>query len=431
MSRQSWPSTVSVARGPVIAFGPFVIDADGGRLLRDGCEVKLRRQAVHLLRALASRTGQNVTHEQLIAEAWRGVHVSRHTVDVTLSEARKALSDCGTWISRRAGEYRLLVPQSDALIARGRHVSAHNTRDGIRQGLDCFADAAARTPFDHRAFVGQCGCHLSLVSLGLADGVTAWRDFETAHARAVALVGPATLRADYAYAVFLCQRDLDAADVQLRRALAEGADQPMTCVRIMTVEVARGNLDAALVWATRARAAGPFVPATSAAVVAVHVWRSDFAVAAARGAEVVRLHPHFVLARLFYGMALQGSGRLPDALDQYRIAAVLSHDLPWARALEAHCLIRMGERPAADAIFDELLDKRRTEYVDSIALAQIRVARGEMTEAIEELQKAIEERNGRWYSLACDPLLEDLRAHRGFRGVWDRRFDRRLKQRQA
>jgi tetratricopeptide (TPR) repeat protein len=424
-------STASASRGPAITFGPFVVDVEGARLLRDGCEVKLRRQALHLLRVLASHTGQRVTHEQLIAEAWGGVHVSPHTVDVTLSEARKALSDCGTWIARRTGEYRLLVPQSDALIARGRHVSAYNTSEGIRYGLDCFIEAAARTPFDHRAFVGQCGCHLSLVSLGLADGVTAWRDFGVAHARAEALVGPGTLRPDYAYALFLCRREIDAADVQLRCALAEAHEQPLTCVRLMTVEVARGNLDAALAWATRARAAGPLLAVSNAAVVAAHVWRRECAVAVALGAEAARLHPHFFLTRVFYGMALQCSGRLREALEQYRIAAVLSHDVPWTRALEADCLIRLGEERAADAILDQLLDRRRWEYVDSVALAHIRMARGETTSAIADLEQAMEEMNGRWYSLACDPLLDDLRAHRGFRTVWDDRFNTRLKQKQA
>ena len=406
----------------MITFGPFVLDVETERLLRDGRDVTLRRQALRALRVLVSRAGQGVTHEQLIAEAWGGLHVSLHTVDVTVGEARKALGDCSGWISRRRGIYRLLVPQSDALIALGRHVSAHNTSDGIRQGLDCFTEAAAQAPFDHRSFEGQCACHLSLVSLGLADGVTAWRHFRTAHARAVALVGPAPLRADYAYALFLCRREIETAEVELRQALADAPEQPVTCVRLMAVEVARGNLDSALVWATRARAAGPLLPATGAAVIAAHVWRQEFAIAVALGRDAVRLHPHFFPLRAFYGMALQCSGRLTEALDQYRIAGVLSHDVPWPRALEADCLIRLGEWQAAAAIFDALLDRRRTEYVDSIALAHLRMARGETAHAIEELERAMDEMNGRWYSLACDPLLEDLRAHRGFRTVWDDRF---------
>jgi predicted Zn-dependent protease len=127
-------------------------------------------------------------------------------------------------------------------------------------------------------------------------------------------------------------------------------------------------------------------------------------------------------------MALQCSGRLCEALDQYRIAAVLSPDVPWTRALEAHCLIRSGESRAADAIFDELLDRRRREYVDAVALAHLRMARGEMTHAIAELDQAMDEMNGRWYSLICDPLLDDLRTHPGFRTLWEHHFARHRKE---
>jgi hypothetical protein len=134
---------------------------------------------------------------------------------------------------------------------------------------------------------------------------------------------------------------------------------------------------------------------------------------------------------LFYGMALHCGGRVREALDQYRTAAVLSQGLPWARVLEAHCLIHLGQRRESDGVLGELLERRRSEYVDSLALAHLRMARGEMTFALAELERAMKEMNGRWYLLACDPLLDDLRAHRDFRTIWDQRFDRCLERRQA
>jgi hypothetical protein len=105
---------------------------------------------------------------------------------------------------------------------------------------------------------------------------------------------------------------------------------------------------------------------------------------------------------------------------------VLSRNVPWTRALEADCLIRLGESRAAADIFDELMDRRGREYVDSIALAHLRMARGEMSCAIEDLEQAMDEMNGRWYMLACDPLLAELRSHRSFRALWADRFERRL-----
>ena len=419
---RSWEPAVDVSasRRPVISFGPFVLDVESKRLLRDGREVKLRRQALRALHVLASCAGQLVTHERLMRDAWGGSHVARHTIDVTLGEARTALGDCGSWISRpRNSGYRLLIPQSEHLIELGYHFTRQNTSEGLRLGLECFTDAAAQAPSDHRPWVGQCASHISLASLGLTDGRTAWHHFRAAHARAVTLIGGAPLEAEYAYARFVCHREVDTAEVKLCRALKEGFEQPMTCVRLMTVAVARGDLDAALVWATRARNAGPLLPMTSAAVVAAHVWRREFATAVARGSEAMRLHPHFFVARAFYGMALECSGRLNEALEQYRIAAVLSDNVPWTSALEAACRIRLGHRWPADAVVEQALHTPRDGFIDSVALAHIRLARGEISEALLALRSALEEMNGRWFWVPCDPLLADLRAHSAFQTVWD------------
>jgi hypothetical protein len=72
-----------------IAFGPFGMDLDGARLMRDGCDLELRPQAFHALRTLIQNCGKHVDYEQMIHQAWEGVSVSRHTVAVTVGEAKE------------------------------------------------------------------------------------------------------------------------------------------------------------------------------------------------------------------------------------------------------------------------------------------------------------------------------------------------------
>ena len=69
------------------SFGPFLLDPSSTRLLRDGVEVKLRPQAFQALRTLLRHSGQSIGYEQMMAEAWEGTFVSRHTVDVTIGES--------------------------------------------------------------------------------------------------------------------------------------------------------------------------------------------------------------------------------------------------------------------------------------------------------------------------------------------------------
>ena len=80
-------------------FGPFLVDTASSQLLRDGMVLKLRPQAFQVLRTLVQNTGQWISCDRLIAEAWEGHHVSRHTVSVTVAELKNALEEYGHWIT--------------------------------------------------------------------------------------------------------------------------------------------------------------------------------------------------------------------------------------------------------------------------------------------------------------------------------------------
>ena len=122
-----------------IVFGPFSLDVAATRLLRDGAEVRLRPQALQALRVLLRHGGETIRYEQMIAEAWDGTLVSRHTVDVTVGEVKKCLREYGSWLMNRPKVgYRLEVPKSDELVRRGWHCWNRRTREGFERAIDCF-----------------------------------------------------------------------------------------------------------------------------------------------------------------------------------------------------------------------------------------------------------------------------------------------------
>src|SRR5688500_15495008 len=96
-----------------LTFGPFTPNTDTSRLTRDGAVVRLRPRAFHALRVLLTHVGVVVDYDALIAQAWEGTHVTRHTVDVTLAEGRRRLGEYGPWIVHRGKcGYTLEVPKS-------------------------------------------------------------------------------------------------------------------------------------------------------------------------------------------------------------------------------------------------------------------------------------------------------------------------------
>ena len=100
--------------------------------------------------------------------------------------------------------------------------------------------------------------------------------------------------------------------------------------------------------------------------------------AAKIGAQAVQLQPYFMLCRAYYGVALEFSGRLEQALEQYQIGGVVTQGLPWMRALEGTCLVKLGRRSDARAVLNELLARRHTEYINSYAIARLRHALGDV-----------------------------------------------------
>jgi tetratricopeptide (TPR) repeat protein len=395
-----------------VAFGPFSVDLSSNRLLRDGKEVKLRRQAFRALRVLALHAGRYVEYDQLLAEAWDGTIVSRHTIDVTIGEVRRTLADYGSWIRHRSkGGYCLDVPKSDGLIRLGWHFWNLRTREGFERALECFQQAGEEAPRDHRAFEGQCSCYLLLASMGMLPGRDMYRGFLEAHRRAVTIVGlTPELRCDRAHGLHMYERRLDEAEAELEQVIREKPSLAAAYVRLAMVQVTRGRLDEALDAASRAYAADPLWPLVAVTEVTIRFWRREFELAAALGAKAVELHPYFILGRAFYAQALEFSGRLDDALAQYQHAAVISPGMLWLQALEGVCLVKLGREDEARALLAQLAEVRQATYIAPYAMALLRRALGQVDEAFVELERAIDDEIGGLYSLYVDPKADVFRA---------------------
>ena len=206
-----------------VSFGPFLLDPSSTRLLRDGVEVKLRPQAFQALKTLLRHSGQSIGYEQMMAEAWDGTFVSRHTVDVTIGEVRKSLGEYGRWITHRPKVgYCLEVPASEELVRTGWHYWNRRTRDGADRAIDCFKRAAQECATDFRAFEGLSTCYLMLATFGMRAPSDVYGEFLDAHARAVDAGGlRPELRCNRAHGLHMFEHRLEDAEVEFEQTLRE------------------------------------------------------------------------------------------------------------------------------------------------------------------------------------------------------------------
>ena len=409
------PSTM-----PEMTFGPFVFDSADMRLLRDHVEVRLRPQARRVLRVLLQHRGRRVGYDQMMAEAWEGTFVSRHTVDVTVAEVRKSLGEYGRWITHRTKEgYALEVPSSEELIRKGWHFWSRRTREGAERAIDCFLQAAVEYPGDFRAYEGLSTCYLMLATFGMRAPLEVYPKFLEAHEQAMAAGGiTGELRCNRAHGLHVFERNLAAAEAEFNLAAEEKPTFGAIYVRTVMLYATLGRLDEAIEVIRRGYRAEPLLPTLASIEVDLHVWRREFELAALLGAKAVELHPYLQVARAAYAQALQFAGRLEEALAQYRLTSVMCPDLPWLRALEGTCLAAMGLVPAAMPILEGLEQLRRTEYVDAYYMAVFRSALGQRDEAFAELERACAENAAPLYAMNVDPKMDAMRDDKRFAALF-------------
>jgi len=394
-----------------IRFGPFTLDASATRLERDSQEVRLRPQGLVALRVLLRHAGKTVGYRQMIEEAWDGTIVSRHTVDVTIGEVRKALGEFGAWIVNRPKlGHRIDVPTSDELVRRGWHFWNRRTREGFDRAIECFQKAAHETPSDRRSFVGLSESYLALATFGMRPPREMYPRFLDAHARAVELGGlTPELRSDHANALHLFERRVADAEAEYLKAIAEDSALLSAHVRLARLYAATRRFAEALDVLKRCEAIDPLLPLLPATETLVRFWQRDYEAALTVGARAIELHPYLQIARANFAQALEFSGQLDDALAQYRTAIAMSPDVTWMRAHEGTCLAKLGRRDEALGILDAIEHIRRSEYVDAYYMAVFRDALGHRDAAFDELTRTFDDGSVWLFSIDVDPKLDGLR----------------------
>lgn len=407
-----------------VEVGPFLVDLTTGRILRDGVELALRPQAFRVLKTLIQNSGQYVDFDRMIAEAWDGNVISRHTVDVTVGEVKKVLQEFGYWIAHRPKlGCRLEVPKSEDLVRKGWHFSNRRTREGFEKAIASFREAAQEDGSDFRAYEGLAACYVMLATYGMRPPREMHALFLDALSRAVALSGlTPELRAHRAHALHIFERKFDEAESDFLESQRAKPSLTRVYGHLALLYVAMGRFEEALSALTRGYEVDPLWPVLPAIEVSVRFFSRDFDSAVECGRKAVELHPYITIGRCFYAQALEYSGRTEDALREYRIACVMSPGLIWLRLLEGTCLAKNGRFDEAREILREIEQIRATEYIEAYYMLLLYDALGMRDLALREFERAYDENSVTLCLLDVDPKMDSLRQDPRFELLRKNRF---------
>jgi len=305
------------------------------------------------------------------------------------------------------------------LYLRGRYAWNKRTSEGIIEGIKYFEEAIALDP----TFV--------LAYTGLADSFSLQIDYRSVpvheghkkakfYARkAIALDDTvAEAHASLAWSLFIYDWDLDAAAREFQRAIELDPHYAAAHQWYAFLLASRGRFDEALLEAHTAQENDPASVSGRRSLGYCYVYARRYEQARYHLSRAIAMNPTAEESYRIQGVILTILGEHGEAERVLREALDLaSPGTTYTKATLAYSLARGGNKTFALQVRDELLEKRKHDYVSPVELATVSVGLGELDEAVKWCEQAAEERRGWVMYLGVHPVVDPLRQNPRFQAL--------------
>ena len=312
--------------------------------------------------------------------------------------------------------YDLYLKGRHALYLKGRYAWYSRTEEGLRAAANYFEQAVAQDSTYARAHAGLADAYAVLGFYDYLAPALAFPKAEAAANRALRL--DATLaapRATLGYAALYYHWDLDRGEEEFRRSIALEPNYSTAHQWYANLLTAAGRFNEAEAEMRRAQEIDPLSLIASAALAWVLYHNGDYAAAVTQAGQTLELNPDYAVAHLWSGWALQEMDSLPAAVAAHRRAVAATDSGGLFVASLARSLALAGNRSEAELLLAKLEGRARAgAYVPAYELAKVHDALGNRDEAMEWLERALEQRSHSMVFLKVDPQLEQLRSHPRF-----------------
>jgi serine/threonine-protein kinase len=133
--------------------------------------------------------------------------------------------------------------------------------------------------------------------------------------------------------------------------------------------------------------------------------------------RALEIDPHFYKAYAAIGRVYIQQGRFDEAIGILEQAHSLAGDLPIVLGALAQAHALAGRPAEARARLDQLRAIARERWVSSVTLALVHRALGEVSECLDLLEKACEQREVSVSLIALHPVYDSLRGERRFQAL--------------
>jgi tetratricopeptide (TPR) repeat protein len=313
-------------------------------------------------------------------------------------------------------------PKAYEQYLRGRHLWNQRTPAALHSSIEAFERALAIDPTHAPSFAGIADSYVILGVYGHRPPDEVMPKAKAAAEQALAI--DASLAG--AHTALACVRalyewDWAGADAAFRRAIAHNPQYTaahqwyaMNCL------VPQRRFDAALKELERATALDPLSLAVNMSVGLLHFYRRELDSATRALRATLELNRDFGTAHYFLGHVHLAAGRCDEAIAELETAVTLQSGSAEVTAALACALAQAYRHEEAESLLAGLEQRAQETYVSPALLAQVHLVLGDVSTALDQLERAAERRTTDLAWLKIHPIYDRVRGHPRFRALLER-----------
>jgi tetratricopeptide (TPR) repeat protein len=149
-------------------------------------------------------------------------------------------------------------------------------------------------------------------------------------------------------------------------------------------------------------------------------YRRQYQAAIRQANKVLEMDAGFHPAYVVIGQAYERLNQHREAIEALKRAGALAPSNSEVTAALAHAYGRSGDRRAAEKLLRDLQSFSRTRRISPVDFAVIHIGLGQTSEALNQLDRAYEDRDGRLVQLKVNPVYDSMHSEARYRALLKR-----------
>ena len=292
---------------------------------------------------------------------------------------------------------------------KGRFYWNQRTLPALEKSLEYFKEAIAADSSYASAYAGLADSYIMLGNYGSYDPSAVYPQARKAALKALELNDQlADVHTSLAIVKFHYDWDLSGAEEEFELAVSLNPNYATAHHWYAIYLAVSGRHEKSIEEIQKALSVDPVSLIVNAAVGLIYYYAGDYDEAIRRSEQTLDMNKDFFAAYTVRGKAYIQQGKHEEAIESLNSVIALSGRRSSVLAILAHPLAASGSVAEAEDLYEELKERLRQEYVSPYNMAIVTIALEKHDEALDWLERAVEDRSSAIFTIRAEPLFETL-----------------------